>query len=380
MSGIIIIFHTQANTGYAMAPLEKTFFDMALQLVPSIDQIHFGFKNYEAGSPQSLPANFTNLVEIDPERTSTLDAARHYIERHKITYAFCFDLQVKSKIGSMLRAGGVKKIISYWGATISSENRGLKLITKRIEVALDRNKPEHFIFESEAMRHFAVSGRGIVAANTSVIPTGIDTQKYHPQHKSPTRLKEIFNIPPNAFVVFYSGHMERRKGVHVIIESAKFLGEALTQENIYFLIAGNKPGEEAVFIDQLEGHSASQHVIFAGYRRDLNQLIPCCTLGVIASTGWDSFPMSSLEMAASGLPLLVSDLQGLKETVEEGVTGLKFPPGDHIALANQILNFAHAPEKIITMGLAARRRIENGYSTDHQLAKLVATTKRIYQI
>lgn len=380
MSGIIIIFHTVSNTGYAMTPLERTFFEMALQIMPSADHIHFGFRNYAAGAPQSLPAGFANLVEVDPERTLTLEAACQYIKNNNIKYAFCFDLQVKSKIGNMLRAGGIKKIIAYWGATISGENRGLKLLAKRIEVALCRNKPDHFIFESEAMRHFAVYGRGIASAKTSVIPTGVDIQKYRPELRSPDRLQKLFNLPANSVVVFYSGHMERRKGVHVIIEAAKALGETLIQENIYFLIAGNKPGEENLFLEQLAGDVAAKHVMFVGYRNDLNLLMPCCTLGVIASTGWDSFPMSSLEMAASGLPLLVSDLQGLKETLDEGITGYKFPPGDHIALAACIAQLARSPEQVKTMGQSARRRIEEGYSTYHQLEKLISIARNIYQI
>ena len=54
---------------------------------------------------------------------------------------------------------------------------------------------------------------------------------------------------------------------------------------------------------------------------DLSRIFPCCYAGVIASTGWDSFTVSSLEMASSGLPLVVSNLQGLSESIEADVTG-----------------------------------------------------------
>ena len=57
------------------------------------------------------------------------------------------------------------------------------------------------------------------------------------------------------------------------------------------------------------------------------------TLGVIALTGWDSFTLSSVEMAPCGFPLVVSRLQGLIETADDGGTGYLFDMDDHNALA-----------------------------------------------
>jgi len=61
--------------------------------------------------------------------------------------------------------------------------------------------------------------------------------------------------------------------------------------------------------------------MFGGYRSDLDLLQRGCYAGVIASTGWDSFARSGLEMQASGLPVLVSDLRGLREVMEHDVSG-----------------------------------------------------------
>src|SRR5690606_13257123 len=125
-----------------------------------------------------------------------------------------------------------------------------------------------------------------------------------------------------------SGHMEERKGVRVIVEGAIKIYQQHPNSNIKFLICGNKPNEDLPFIKLLEGTDASKHVVFGGYRNDLSQIMPGCSVGVVASTGWDSFPMSTLEMAASGLPIVVSRLQGLVETLEDGVTGYTFTLSD----------------------------------------------------
>lgn len=380
MPSIIVILHTKSNTGYAIAPLEKTFYQMALAMaVGNESDVHFGYKNFVDGPPESLPEGFSNLIAIDERDLATHAQAGEYIRKNQIANAFCFDAQVNSAIVQLLRKSGVQKIISYWGAPMSSENSGIKLMAKRLEVFLNRRKPDHFIFESEAMQHFAVNGRGIPRHLTSVIPTGIDTEKYHPRHARPAHLTQLFGIPQSAKVVFYSGHMERRKGVHVIIDAAMSLADEFGRQDVYFIIAGNKAGEEKVFLKQLNGHDAGKRVIFAGYRTDLNEIMPCCDVGTIASTGWDSFPMSSIEMAACGLPLVVSALHGLNETIEEGVTGLKFPPGDHRIMASQILYLLNNPEVQTAFSTAARTRAISKYSNVLQQQRLNECCARIFR-
>jgi glycosyltransferase involved in cell wall biosynthesis len=350
---------------------------MALAITGDAKNIHFAYKNFDDGPPTSLPDGFENLIAIDKDDASTFAPAASYIKKHNIDFAFCFDLPVNSGVVSLLRTGGVRKIVSYWGAPISSENRGLKLLAKRIQVLMNRRKPDHFIFESHAMCHFAVNGRGIPRRMTSVIPTGIDTEKYHPNRASPGHLERLFAIPANANVVFYCGHMERRKGVHVIIDAAMALVDQFDRHDIYFIIAGNRPGEEAVFLNQMGGHEVHSRVHFIGYRKDLHEIMPNCQIGTIASTGWDSFPMSSIEMAACGLPLVVSDLQGLTETIVDEVTGLKFTPGDHLSMARKILSLLDNPQKRESLALAGRARAVSGYSTRVQLERLISCCKDV---
>ena len=83
----------------------------------------------------------------------------------------------------------------------------------------------------------------------------------------------------------------------------------------------------------IHGSDAAEHVTFAGYRNDIPELMCSSYIGVIGSVGWDSVTHSSIEMLASGLPQVNSNLSDLAEiTVHDG-TGFLFKPGDYSELA-----------------------------------------------
>jgi glycosyltransferase involved in cell wall biosynthesis len=107
--------------------------------------------------------------------------------------------------------------------------------------------------------------------------------------------------------------------------------------------------------------------------------MPGCYAAVIASTGWDSFPRSSLEMAASGLPVLVSDLAGLNETIDNGQTGLLFTPGDHIDLADKIEYLADNTETRNAYSVKGRERITNYFTQDIQRNNLLDAIKHEFK-
>ena len=124
-------------------------------------------------------------------------------------------------------------------------------------------------------------------------------------------------------------------------------------------------------------HSLESHVRLGGYQRRIPEILAGCTIGCIPTTGWDSFPLSPLEMQACGLPVVVSECQGLPGTVVDGVTGLVVPSGEEAALAKAILRPVDDSRLRLQMGAAARRRIETELTYETQVAQLFATVCKV---
>ncbi|MDD2541267.1 MAG: glycosyltransferase family 4 protein [Desulfuromonadaceae bacterium] len=378
--GILVFFHCRSNTGYAIGRLETVFFEMAQRLTGDSDRIHFGYSSLDGGWPAFLTGNFRNVIRFDTMDSSKKnhDAIHDYICENNIRIAFGFDQPVFRPVYSVMRRAGVRLFVSYWGAPMSSINHGVKLLFKRLEVGLIRNKPDHFIFESRAMADSAVYGRGVKLRKVSIVNIGVDTEKFKPAPLDRSYAHEVFTIPKNRRIIFYSGHMEERKGVHVIVEAANELIRVRKKNDVHFLFLGNKYGEQKRFFPMYSGTETEKYITFGGYRDDISRILSSCYTGVIASTGWDSFTMSSLEIAASGLPLIVSYLQGLVETIKNGKTGYYVEPGDYIGLADKIEQLLNNSELQKTMGTAAREWILEKFSRERQIESLTATMQGLY--
>lgn len=369
-SGVIFMIHCPQGIGYAIGRLVEIFKLAAEKSGYSEDRVFFSYirvSDNEGG----------RLLECDYNNVGNKEIVKRFIRDNNIKYAVAFDLNYPSVILPVLKQAGVSKIISYWGARISSQNNGVKLSLKRLEWYFRRNKPDFYIFESRAMQKTATHGRGIPVKNTCVVPLGVDTEKFLPSNVKNYIYQEL-EIPVSRAVIFYSGHMEERKGVHVIINAAIELIDNRDLSEIHFVICGNLPGEEKPFIAMLNNKKAEQHVTFAGYREDIEQLMASATLGVIASTGWDSFTMSSVEMMASGLPLIVSDLEGLSETIVNGDNGYLFSPGNVIELADSIQELVSNEVLQARFSKASRDRAVDLFSKDKQVKRLSEIMNKIF--
>src|SRR6202049_794758 len=154
LSGSLFLFHTDSNVGYSIAPLERLFYEVALEIAagdPS--HVHFGYRSFDNGRPQSLPSDFKNVMTYDfSDRDSRkIGWLADYAKKNQIRLVVIFDIQPVDPLFRSLRNAGVTTILAYWGAMISSLMPRWKLALKRLLLVLSRSKVDGLIFESKAM-------------------------------------------------------------------------------------------------------------------------------------------------------------------------------------------------------------------------------------
>jgi glycosyltransferase involved in cell wall biosynthesis len=390
-SSILIMIPYASDVGFAIRRLIRTFYDTAVAVTGSPDDVHFSFTEVKAGGASALPRDFSNYLAFSVPRRkgfqldredAGIDAVRRltaYVERHEIEQVLGLDMQVGTPYCWHLRQAGATSIVAYWGAPISSLNSGLRLIAKRAECRVRvSTSPNYFIFESEAMRAAAVYGRGVSERRTAVVPTGVDVQQFSATERQTAFTHDLFGIPRDRKIVVFMGHLHKRKGVQTLLGAFSQL-VSTGRSDLHLLFLGNRPGESAEF-EPLIDERLSSHVTFGGYQHAIPSILQGCYAGCIPSTGWDSFPMSSLEMQACGLPVVVSDLQGVPETMQPGRTGMVVPSADEGALAAAIAELAADPTLRTRMGHAAAEWIRGNFSRALQIERLTEQLGHAYSL
>jgi glycosyltransferase involved in cell wall biosynthesis len=120
------------------------------------------------------------------------------------------------------------------------------------------------------------------------------------------------------------------------------------------LIVGDGPEQPGVEAEIRELGLEST-VQLRGPRRDVPDLLAGADVFVLASRS-EGGPISVLEAMAAGLPVVASDVGGVRELVADGTTGLLVPAGDPDALAAALKRLLADPELRRRLGAAGRER------------------------
>jgi glycosyltransferase involved in cell wall biosynthesis len=193
------------------------------------------------------------------------------------------------------------------------------------------------------------------------------------------RLEKLFPTTPQHLVVA-AGRLSPEKGFCVLIEAAAHL-HCQGKTDIGWAIFGEGRLRDTLQ-RQIQQYGLAKHVVLAGFRTDLDQLLPGADVAVLPSFT-EGMPNFALEACAAGVPVVASAVGGTPEVVVDGHTGYLVPAGDSVALADRIQKLLHAPAVRHQMGLAARRRMQQQFSFSAQahayrqlLARLVGSAEQ----
>jgi glycosyltransferase involved in cell wall biosynthesis len=203
------------------------------------------------------------------------------------------------------------------------------------------------------------------------VHNGVALDKFAASTPSNDYVYRQYSIPRHKKIVVYMGHFHQRKGVHVLLQAARHIVHDQRRDDVHFLFLGTRSQDVASVRRVIDFSAIEPYITLGGYQDRVPDLLAGCSIGCVPTTGWDSFPLSPLEMQACGLPVVVSDCQGLPETIVPGTTGLVVPAGDHLKLALTILDLLDDDERRRHMGLAARQRIQVELTEEIQVNRLV---------
>jgi glycosyltransferase involved in cell wall biosynthesis len=202
---------------------------------------------------------------------------------------------------------------------------------------------------------------GIPDQRIVIIPgSGVDTALFHPQAE-----------PEGPVVVCMVARMLWDKGVGEIADAARRLKSRLPSLRVWLVGPPDPENPASIPEDKLDEWVEEGSLEWLGQRDDVADLWRSAHIGVLPSYR-EGLPKSLLEAAASGRPLVATDVPGCREVVVEDETGLLVPARDPAALADAIARLAGDATLRQRLGAAARERVVDRFSQERIAADTVA--------
>jgi len=228
---------------------------------------------------------------------------------------------------------------------------------------------------SSSMKKDVESVYGIEPRRVRVIYNGIDPAQYTPVRDN--GMLEFYGIHPEKPYILFVGRITRQKGILHLIDAVKYL-----DANIQVVLCAGLPDTEEIMKETEERIAAARsqtqnEIIWIPRFLPKEHIIRLYTSAsvFVCPSIYEPFGLINLEAMACGTPVVASNVGGIPEVVADGETGVLVPlhpAGSNIEpadseefagnLASAVNSLLSSPERLHSMSLASRRRVEKVFS------------------
>ena len=265
-----------------------------------------------------------------------------------------------------------------WGAAAAWRMRIPAIVTRRVDnpenpiiARLKYRFYRRIVTISDEIRR-VLNAEGIPSEKIEVIPSAVDTQRFNPKcDREWFRAK--FGLKPNHRTIGMLAQFIPRKGHRFLISAAPAILSHCPEAKI--LLFGKGPLQNSIR-QQCSRLQLGDKVLFAGFRDDLERILPCLNVVVHPAT-LEGLGVSLLQAAAAGVPIVATRVGGIPEIVENGINGYLFEEGDIQALANRVINLLEDPIKSKRFGSYGRKKVESQFSIDTMVKSYLSIYRQV---
>lgn len=227
-----------------------------------------------------------------------------------------------------------------------------------------RSVADFYISQTNYNRDLLVN-LGISIKRITVLPNGIDTQKFKPNTN-----KKINNL------ILFVGRLGREKGLHVLLNSLKCIDIP-----VRLVIIGPKADykyfERIMKLIRKQEEKGIHKIEYLG-SLEHNKLVEWYQkASVFACPSFmESFPTANLEALSCETPVVASKIGGIPEQVKDKVNGILVPPNNSEKLAYALKRLLTDKQLRETYGKEGRRTVKHFFSSDQVIKKLI----KIYEM
>ena len=208
----------------------------------------------------------------------------------------------------------------------------------------------------------------VPTAQIDVVPNGLDADAWVAPRSAREAARTRF--AGDGPLIVFAGRLVHEKGVQTLLDALPRLCREFHGARL--VVAGTGPLDEEL---RTAARALGDAVQWAGFvpAGELAGLLGAADVVVVPSL-YEPAGLVALEAAAAGVPLAVADTGGLRDAVEPGTTGLRFTPGDALALGDAVARLLRDRAAAGRMAEHAQRLVRR----DRSWAAVAARTADTY--
>jgi glycosyltransferase involved in cell wall biosynthesis len=207
-----------------------------------------------------------------------------------------------------------------------------------------------------AVRQALIANEGLPVERVGVIYNGISMSNFSPQGPHGTfdrqAIRREIGVAARDFVILQVARLDPLKDHATAIRTLEHVLWHLPEARL--VLVGEGP-QRAAIEGMIRQRRVGQAVRVLGLRTDIARLLAAADVFLLTSIS-EGIPLTVIEAMAAGLPVVATQVGGVGEVVEDGVTGLLAPAGDDALLAERILRLADNADLRRQMGHLGRER------------------------
>ncbi|MBQ8541072.1 MAG: glycosyltransferase family 4 protein [Clostridia bacterium] len=167
--------------------------------------------------------------------------------------------------------------------------------------------------------------------------------------------------------ILYFGRLSHEKGTMTLLKAYE---KANADKPLYYVGTGPIKEQLEKYIDE---HNLSDKVKLLGFKSgdELKTLVKESLCVVLPSEWYENGPYSIMEAMAVGKPVIVSDLGGLPEMVEDGINGYVVKPFDTDSLSEAIVKLSNSSrDELVQMGIRSLEKAESTFDAAMYLKRI----------
>jgi len=248
-----------------------------------------------------------------------------------------------------------------------STGRSLAALYERTFLPATLSRVDRVIVHTQSYGTTSAMLRG---RELEIIPAVVDLERFRPGLDS-SGPRTTLHLEGRRVVVF-TGRLVAHKGVDVLLQALREL-----PLDVHLVVVGRGPRlPDLRALARRLGIQDRVHFCPAVRDHELAQYVAAGDVFAFPSQNrLEGFGLAVAEAMACGLPVVTSDMPGVREVIDDGVQGLLVEPLLADDLAEKLRAVLDDPKRARAMGEAGRRRVEERYD----LRKVAAELIRLYE-